>query len=146
MLVLLAGPHAVPGMSRPGGHRDVLGHLEAEEKIGRGHVEELRPIVLGRELVEGEVAADGRERPRILGQAFRLEFLLRELAARLVTLRIVDRTEPALVLPRAGAEVNAYVSQGSQLGSQPGGLERQVGGVEQRLLRHDGRLPGPRSG
>src|SRR5262249_61479997 len=104
----------------PDGDGDVPGPFEAEQEIRGRLAEEPLPVVLAGELVEGEVAADGGKRRGVFGQARLLEFLLRVLAPRLVAFLAVDRPEPALVFPGAGAEIDALVGQRAQLRRQPG--------------------------
>ena len=79
------------------------------------------PVVLAREMVEGEVAADGREDLGIFGQAGVIELLLRELAAREVASSAVDGVEPAGVLPGRGAEVDAFTRQSLESRGEPYG-------------------------
>ena len=75
-----ARPASVSGVFRPGLDRDVFGNLEAKDEVLGRRVEKLGPVLLARELVERQVAADRRERLGILLQASLLEFGLRELA------------------------------------------------------------------
>ena len=131
---------AVTGVPRPGCDGDLLGDLEGEpERTGRLS-EELTPVIRGGELVEAEVAADDGEDLGVLGQAIRLELPPRELAPRRVAPRRVDRAQPALVLPRARAEVDPLIGQGAQAGAQPRRLRRTIV-IEERELQGHG--PGP---
>src|SRR5262249_8556013 len=119
--------------SRPLGDGDVLWNLEAEQKRRRRALKEPFPVIRRGELVEREVATHDRERGRIIGKTLRLELLLRELAAREIQLRPVKAAEPAVVFPRARAEVDALLRQRAQLRSQPRRLRRKAfSGVEER--------------
>jgi hypothetical protein len=112
VLVREPGPFSVPSVCRPSSYRDVLGDLEAEDELRRRGVEQLRPVLLTRELVERQVTADRRKRLGIFRQAVFLELGFGELAARQVAILAVDAAAPALVLPRAGAEVDTLIGLG----------------------------------
>jgi hypothetical protein len=86
VLVRKSGPFTLPGVLRSGLDRDLLGHLEAEDKVRVRCVEQLRPVLLIWELVKRQVAADCRERKSILGQALFLELGFGELAPRDVSI------------------------------------------------------------
>ncbi len=80
VLVREPGPFPVPGMFRPGLNRDVLGDLEAKDEVTGRCVKQLRPVLLARELIERQVAADCRKRLRVFGQAVFVELGFGELA------------------------------------------------------------------
>src|SRR5262249_1786240 len=90
---------------------DLLGDLEREPERGGRLGEELLPEVLGRELVEGEIAADGRESGRVLLQALGFESFFRETAVMQIVPPRIDLAEPAFVLPGAGSDENALAGQ-----------------------------------
>jgi hypothetical protein len=99
MLIGETSSPAITGMLRPRRDRGVFGHLEPEDKaLGRG-VEQLGPVLLARELVEGQVAADRRKGLGVFGEAFLLELGIGELAPRQVSTLAVDAADPAVVGP-----------------------------------------------
>src|SRR5262245_4574281 len=62
-------------------------------------------------------------------QARVLELLLRQFAAGLVAIRVVDAAEPPLVLPRRRAEADAAAGKGAEPRCEPRGLGRRRGRV-----------------
>src|SRR5262249_30153189 len=64
---------------------DLLGNFEGELKALPRLAEKPAPEALGRKLVEGEVAANGREGLGVFAQTLRFEGLLREAAAAQIT-------------------------------------------------------------
>jgi hypothetical protein len=62
------------------------GTLEAEDEVRRRRVEQLCPVLIVRELVERQAAADRRKRLGVFAQALFLERRLRELAPRYVSI------------------------------------------------------------
>src|SRR5690242_6348543 len=91
--------------------RDLLRDLERKPEPRRRFPEQAAPEVVGRELVEGEVAADRRERFGVLAETVRFELLFREPATGKVPLARVDLAEPALVFPRAAADPDVLRGQ-----------------------------------
>ncbi len=68
-------PIAITGMLRPALDCDLFGDFQAKAKGRRKPVEELRPVFRRRKLIETEIAADNRERLRVLAQTLVLELL-----------------------------------------------------------------------
>jgi hypothetical protein len=58
--------------------RNLFRHFECELKTGRRGGEEFAPELVIRELIEGEIAADGRKGFRVLAQAIGFEPLPRK--------------------------------------------------------------------
>jgi hypothetical protein len=79
MFVWESGPFPVPRVFRPRLDRDVFRDLETEDKVRRRRVEQLRPVLLSRKLIERQITADRRERLGIFRQAILLELGFGEL-------------------------------------------------------------------
>ena len=103
---------SISGVFGPGLDCDVFANLEAKDELLGRRIEELRPILIGTNLVEHQIAADCRERMAILLQTSLLELGLRELVPGELSALVVDRAEPPFVLPGARPEVDAASGQG----------------------------------
>src|SRR5260221_383145 len=79
--VLHASLRAIARVDREYLAGNLLGNFEGELKTRRGLAEKPLPEALGRKLIEGEVAANGREDLSVFAQTLRFEGLLREAAA-----------------------------------------------------------------
>ena len=79
--------------------RDGVGDFEGETEVLRDGRAELRQPLLGRELVVARIDANGVKGLRVFFQTRRLEFRLRELLAREVTLFVVKLSAPARIFP-----------------------------------------------
>src|SRR5208283_3982678 len=110
-----ARPAAIAWMARKGPDCNLLRHFEGEAQSPRSRRKELAPKAGARELVEGEIAADHRERLRIFCQALALKTLLRETTSNRVALGCVDLPQPSIVLPGAGPEVDPLLCEWGQL-------------------------------
>src|SRR5690349_9479602 len=81
-LIGLAGLRPISRMRRKYLACNLLGHLESEAE-GRGHLlEEFTPEFFGRELIKGEIAADGGEGFGVFAKAVGFKALAGEAAAR----------------------------------------------------------------
>src|SRR5580698_2804864 len=87
-------------------HADVFRDFEGEPQGRRRRTEQLAPVLLGRELIEGEIAANDRKCFGVFVQAFVLKTLLRKPAARQIAVAGINLTEPALIFPGTGSDEN----------------------------------------
>ena len=96
----------LPEHSHP--HEQVAHTFEGEFEIGWGEGEEFSPVIVGGELVEGEIAADDGESLGVFAEAFVIEAFLGEPAARGVALARIDLIEPAFIFPGTGSDENVF--------------------------------------
>jgi hypothetical protein len=117
--IIVAGARPIAGMTGKLLNRDVLGNFERELQLGGRGGKQLAPVIRGRELVKREIAANDRKCFGVFGQAFVVEALLRETAAREIALLGINLPEPAFVFPGAGADENILGSEGSEPSAEP---------------------------
>src|SRR5262249_6756733 len=110
-LVLQSSPTTVTCMLRPDRNRDVLRNLEPEDEVIGHGIKQLGPVLLSGKLVERQVAANRWKDLDVFGKALLLELRVRELAPRHITVLAVDASEPTVVLPRTGAEVDLSIGE-----------------------------------
>jgi hypothetical protein len=104
------GSFPVSGVLGPCLDRDVFGNLEAKDEVlGRG-IEELRPILLARELVERQVTANRRKDLRVFFEAALLKLRFRQFASGDATILAVNAPEPT-VIPRRRTEIDSAIGQ-----------------------------------
>src|SRR5688572_704005 len=108
---------------------DLFRHFECELHRARSSVEQLCPEFGGRELVEREIAANDGKHFAVLLEAFLLEQLLRELAARVVTLRRVDLPQPSFILPRTATNEDVFLCKLAKILGQAGAVELRNGRI-----------------
>ncbi len=109
--ILHASLRAIARVDREYLAGDLLGDFEGELKTRRRLAEKPLPEALGRKLIEGEVAANGRKDLSVFAQALRFECLLREAATAQIIRPGIDLVEPSLVLPGAAADIDAVACQ-----------------------------------
>ena len=131
-LVLLAGLGSVARVRRKHLAGDLFGHFEGEAE-GRGHAgEQAPPEFRAGELVESEIAAHRGKCFGVFPQALGFEQPPREAAARQIPFARIDLAQPALILPRASADIDILCGQLTQLLGQPIAVKTS-GFVEQRV-------------
>src|SRR5262249_54434963 len=109
--VLKSSSSTISSVLRPDRYRDLLWHFEAEDEVLWNGVKQLGPILRGRKLVKRQIAADRWIHFSVFGRALLLELRVRELPTRMVATLAVDASEPTVVLPRAGAEVDLTIGE-----------------------------------
>src|SRR5580700_10957697 len=110
---------------------DLLRHFESEAEQPWHLREKFAPEFFAGKLVEGEIAADGREGFGVFAEALGFEELAREAAAREIAPARIDLPEPSFIFPRAAANANILISKSAQLAGQRGAVEI-AGFVEER--------------
>src|ERR1700683_2256033 len=100
-------------------HGDVLRDFEGELQDRRRRTEQPAPILLRRELIEGEIAANDGKCFGIFVQAFVLKTLLRKPAARQIAVAGINLAEPALIFPGTRSDENVVRRESGEAISQP---------------------------
>src|SRR5262249_49364096 len=119
-IVLHSGARSIAVVLGETRDRDVLRYFEREEQRLWSGLKQLLPEDVGWELVEREIATNDGKCFGVFVDALGLEALLRIAAARGVALPRVDLVHPALVLPRAGPDVDILVRESAQPRRQAG--------------------------
>src|SRR6476646_1782651 len=121
----MSGARSVAGLVGESFRGEVLGYFEIPSQVPGRAGEELLPEGRLGNRVEREVAADDGERFCVLQYAFLVELLLREFAAREISLRSIDLSQPSFVPPRTGADEDFPVSQRADSFSKVLPIERR---------------------